>query len=206
MHATYPLSPCVMVARRLLGHTLDMWLAHALTLSRIPIAIGFWLSYGDWRLSLALVVLAALTDAADGTVARWWQRRTGDTRPSPGEWLDPIVDKFFILVVLAAIQVHDPVPWGIIALIVARELVLIPLAAIYRLVVQRNGRGEHAFKADPIGKAATVAELAAIAALVVGSRLVVPLAVVAGTLGVIAVIHYIARATHETFGHRPRRV
>ncbi len=182
-----------------------MWLAHALTLSRIPIAIGFWLTYGDWRWSLALVVLAALTDAADGTVARWWQRRTGDTRPSPGEWLDPLADKTFIIVVIAAIQVHDPVPWGLVALIVARELVLIPLAAVYRLVVR--GRGEHAFQADPIGKAATVAELVAIAALVVRSSLVVPLAILAGTLGIIAVIHYIARASQETFGdHRPRRV
>ena len=182
-----------------------MWLAHALTLSRIPIAIVFWLTYGDWRWSLALVVLAALTDAADGNVARWARRRTGDTGPSAGEWLDPLADKVFIIVVLAAIQAHDPVPWSIVALIVARELLLVPLAAIYRLVV--HGRGEHAFQADAIGKAATIAELAAIAALVVRSHLVVPLAVVAGTLGVIAVIHYIARASHETFENQgPRRV
>ena len=172
-----------------------MWLAHALTLSRIPIAIGFWLTYGDRRWSLALVVLAALTDAADGTVARWWQRRTGDTRPSLGEWLDPIADKTFIIVVLAAIQIHDPVPWGIVALIVARELVLIPLATFYRLVVR--SRGEHAFQAGSIGKAATVAELVAIAALVMGSSLIVPLAIVAGTLGIVAVIQYIARARHD---------
>lgn len=184
-----------------------MWLAHALTLSRIPIAIGFWLSYGNWRVSLALVALAALTDAADGTVARWWQRRTGDTRPSPGEWLDPLVDKIFILVVLAAIQIHDPVPWGIVVLIVARELVIIPLAAIYRLFVEPDSRSEHAFKADPIGKAATVAELVAIASLVAGpARLVWPLAALAGTLGILAVLHYISRATHDLFRRQgPRR-
>lgn len=182
-----------------------MWIAHALTLSRIPIAIGFWLTYGDWRWSLALVVLAALTDAVDGTAARWWRRRTGDTRPSMGEWLDPLVDKAFIIVVIAAIQMHDPVSWGLIALIVARELVLIPLAAIYRIVVR--DRGEHAFQAGSIGKAATVAELVAIAALVVRSSLVVPLAVIAGTLGIIAVIHYIGRASHEAMERPgPRRV
>lgn len=177
-----------------------MWLAHALTLSRIPIAVVFWLTYGDWRLSLALVVLAALTDAVDGTVARWARRRTGDTRPSAGEWLDPLADKAFIIGVLGAIQVHDPAPWGLIALIVARELLLIPLATIYRLVV--HGRGEHAFQADPIGKAATIAELVAIAALVIRSPIVVPLAVIAGTLGVIAVIRYIARASHEAFANQ----
>jgi cardiolipin synthase (CMP-forming) len=184
--------PHAVVARRLLGHTCIMWLAHALTLSRIPLAVVFWLTYGDWRLSLALVVVAALTDAADGTVARWARRRTGDTRPSPGEWLDPLADKAFIIVVLAAIQVHDPAPWAIVALIVARELLLIPLATLYRLVAQ--GRREHAFQAAPIGKAATIAELAAIVALVLKSWLVTPLAIAAAVLGVIAVINYIARA------------
>jgi cardiolipin synthase len=188
-----------------------MWLAHALTLSRIPIAIVFWLTYGDWRWSLALVVLAALTDAADGTVARWARRRTGDTRPSAGEWLDPLADKAFIILVLGAIQIHDPVPWWLVALIVARELLLIPLATIYRIVV--HGRGEHAFQASPIGKAATIAELFAIAALVMRSAVasvstfVVPIAVIAGVLGVLAVVSYIARARHEAHqDHAPRRV
>jgi cardiolipin synthase len=181
-----------------------MWIAHALTLSRIPIAVVFWLTYGDWRWSLALVVLAALTDAADGKVARWWQRKHGP-RHSLGEWLDPLADKVFIILVLGAIQTHDPVPWGLVALIVARELVLIPLATIYRLVA--HGRGEHAFQADPIGKAATIAELVALGALVlrtehlVSLQLIVPLALVAGSLGIIAVIHYIARARHEAHAH-----
>src|SRR5689334_15722067 len=94
-----------------------MWLAHALTLSRIPLAVAFWLTYGDWRWSLALVVLAALTDAADGHVARRARRMSGDNGPSPGEWLDPLADKLFIILVLAAIQVHDPVPWPLLALI-----------------------------------------------------------------------------------------
>jgi cardiolipin synthase (CMP-forming) len=176
-----------------------MWLAHALTLSRIPIAIVLWLTYGDWRWSVALVVLAALTDAADGNVARWSRRRSGDTRPSLGEWLDPLADKLFIVVVLGAIQVHDPAPWWVIAVIVARELLLVPLAMIYRIVA--HGRGEHAFQASPIGKAATIAELVAIAALLMRSSVasvasfVIPLSVIAGTLGVLAVINYIARAS-----------
>jgi cardiolipin synthase len=170
-----------------------MWLAHALTLSRIPIAVVFWLTYGTPWISLSLVVLAALTDAADGTVARWARRRTGDTRPSAGEWLDPLADKVFILVVLAVIQVYDPAPWPLVALIIARELVLLPLAAIYRLV--SRGRGEHAFQAEGIGKAATIAELVAIAMLIVYRPIVAPLAVTAGVLGLLAVVHYILRAT-----------
>ncbi|HUS28751.1 MAG TPA: CDP-alcohol phosphatidyltransferase family protein [Kofleriaceae bacterium] len=171
-----------------------MWLAHALTLSRIPIAAVFWLTYGQSRaLSLGLVVLAALTDAADGTVARWVKHR-GGSGSTLGEWLDPAADKLFIIGVLGAIQVHDPVPWSLIALIVARELLLVPLAAIYRFVV--HGRGEHAFKAGNIGKAATIAEIFAIGAIILHSRAVVPLAVAAAGLGIAAVVSYIWRATH----------
>lgn len=172
-----------------------MWLAHALTLSRIPIALAFWATYGNAALSFALVLLAALTDAADGNVARWARRRSGDTGPSAGEWLDPVADKIFILVVLGAIQVHDPAPWGLVALIVARELVLIPLAGLYRIVA--HGRGDHAFQADPIGKAATVAELVAIGTLIVYRPLLAPLALSAAALGLLAVAHYIVRATHH---------
>ena len=177
-----------------------MWLAHALTLLRIPLAVVFWLTYGNWRWSLVLVVLAAASDAVDGTVARWAKRKSGDTRPSIGEWLDPLADKAFIILVLGAIQMHDPAPWGVVALIVARELVLVPLAALYRLVA--HGRGEHAFQAAPIGKAATIAEFLAIAALVLRSYIasiagvVLPLAIVAGVLGLLAVTSYIARARH----------
>jgi len=169
-----------------------MWLANALTLSRIPLAGAFWVTYGHRGWSIALVVLAALTDAVDGTVARMAQHRRGVTGPTAGEWLDPLADKVFVIGVLAAIQVHDPAPWGVIALIAARELVLVPLAAAYRLVVP--GRAPHAFKAGPLGKAATVAELAAIAALILRAPVALPLAIAAAGLGLAAVITYVSRS------------
>lgn len=171
-----------------------MWLAHVLTLSRIPIALGFWWSYGDRRWSMALLALAALTDAADGAVARWSRRRTGITTPSAGEWLDPLADKVFVLVAIGAVQHHAPAPWPLVALIVARELVLIPLATVYRLAI--HGRGAHAFQAAPIGKAATVAEVAALAALVLYRPALPALAIVAGVLGVAAAARYVLRARH----------
>jgi cardiolipin synthase len=172
-----------------------MWLAHALTLSRIPIAVVFWLTYGDKLVSLALVVLAALTDAADGNVARWVKRRSGSTS-TLGEWLDPLADKVFVVLVLGAIQVHDPVPWWLMALIVARELVLVPVAMIYRIVV--HGRGEHAFQAGVLGKAATIAELAAIVAIILHSPFLLPLAITAAVLGLAAVASYIDRGMHSS--------
>ncbi|MCQ8205496.1 hypothetical protein NP569_24715, partial [Vibrio parahaemolyticus] len=69
---------------------------------------------------------------------------------------------------------------------------LIPLATIYRIAV--HGRGRHAFKADALGKAATIAEFVAVGALILRSSLIVPLAVIAATLGLVAVGHYIVRS------------
>lgn len=164
-----------------------MWLAHALTLSRIPLALGLWCAYGDRAVSLALVVLAALTDAADGTVARWMQRR-GHTRPAIGGWLDPLVDKLFVAIVLALVWVRlgDPL---VVVLVGARELLFLPLLGLYAALRPRLGE----LHADPIGKAATIAQLAALAAVFAAPAWALPAAAAAAVLGGAAAAHYAAR-------------
>jgi phosphatidylglycerophosphate synthase len=164
-----------------------MWLAHALTLSRIPIALALWCTYGDPARSLALVVLAALTDAADGNVARWMQRR-GHTRPAIGGWLDPLVDKLFVAIVLALVWIRAGSPLVVI-LVGARELLFLPLAALY--AARRPPPGE--LHADPIGKAATIAQFAALAAILAVPAWSLPAAVAAAALGLAAVAHYASR-------------
>jgi phosphatidylglycerophosphate synthase len=164
-----------------------MWLAHALTLSRIPIALALWCTYGDPARSLALVVLAALTDAADGNVARWMQRR-GHTRPAIGGWLDPLVDKLFVAIVLALVWIRAGSPLVVI-LVGARELLFLPLAALY--AARRPPPGE--LHADPIGKAATIAQFAALAAILAAPAWSLPAAVAAAALGLAAVAHYASR-------------
>jgi len=168
-----------------------MWLAHALTLSRIPIAIGLWWSYGDPAWSVALVALAAGTDAADGNVARWMQRR-GRTQPDIGGWLDPLVDKIFVALVLAVIWVHSQ-SLLTIGLIGARELVLLPLLVVY--LAQRRPTGE--LRADPIGKAATIAQFVALAVAVSEPRWAIVPACVAAVLGLVAVGHYVVARMHK---------
>ena len=166
-----------------------MWLAHALTLSRIPIALAVVAAYGDPARCVAWIVAAAATDAADGNVARWMQRR-GHTRPDIGGWLDPLVDKLFVAIALAAIWYHTRA-LDVIALIGARELVLVPVAIAY-LARRRPVRDLHA---DWLGKLATIAQFAALAvALALPARALVA-AAVAGALGVAAAVHYAARFT-----------
>lgn len=164
-----------------------MWLAHLLTLSRLPIAVGLTQTYAQPAWSVALIALAALTDALDGNVARWMQRR-GHTRPDIGGWLDPLVDKIFVIVVLATIWVHTR-DVLLIALIAARELVLVPLVIAY---VARRRPASH-LHADAIGKAATIAQFVACAVAIAKPGAALPVAALAAALGLAAVVHYVMR-------------
>ena len=164
-----------------------MWFAHALTLSRIPIALGLVASYGDRLWSVVLIALAAATDAADGTVARRARRR-GAVGADIGGWLDPLVDKLFVAIVLATIWFHTR-DLVLIGLIAARELVLVPLVIVY---LARRRPTSH-LRADPVGKAATIAQFVACAVAVAAPRAALPVAAVAAVLGLAAVVHYIVR-------------
>jgi len=177
-----------------------MWLAHALSLSRIPLAVALWCVWGDPVWSAVLVALAALSDTADGRVARWMKRR-GSRGPDIGGWLDPLVDKLFVAIVLAAVclQTHA---FGLIALIGARELVLVPLVVVY--VARRTRRVP--LHADWLGKLATIAQFIALCVIALAPDDALPPAVAAGVLGLVAAGHYvIAAAAAERRAHRDGR-
>jgi phosphatidylglycerophosphate synthase len=158
-----------------------MWPAHVLTLSRIPIAIAmFWAS---GLLAVALVGLAALTDTLDGNVARWLKRR-GHTRPDIGGWLDPLVDKLFVVIVVIALGTKvDPL---LLALIATREVLLVPISVAWLI---KHGTLDHVH-ADAIGKAATVVQMVALAIVLGWPTIGFYAAVGAALLGFAAAVHY----------------
>jgi phosphatidylglycerophosphate synthase len=166
-----------------------VWLAHGLTLSRVPLALALWSLWGDPVWSVAVLALAALSDAADGMVARWAKRR-GWPGPDIGGWLDPAVDKLFVVVVLAAIWMHTQ-QLALIALVGARELVLVPLLAVY-LAFRRQRRE---LRADRLGKLATIAQFIALCVIALAPDHALPAAVVAAVLGLAAAGHYVVAAT-----------
>ena len=173
-----------------------MWLANALTIARIPLAAVFWLTYGDVKWSIGVVAAAAVSDALDGRIARRARARIGPRASHAGEWLDPIADKIFVFAVLAAIVAHGAATWQLAVLVAARELVIVPLGIVYRLALVARPPVEHAFQADALGKATTVAQMFAVAAIIAGSPAAVPLAALAAVLGLAASAHYVVRATH----------
>jgi cardiolipin synthase (CMP-forming) len=168
-----------------------MWAAHLLTVSRIPLALAFWAVATRPTWGVLVLATAALTDVFDGAVARRAVRRGATGRWTRiGGWLDPVCDKVLAVSVLGAIAVQLDVPLYYLALIGARELVLVPVAIAYRLSALRS-RVRYEFRAARIGKLATAAQFVAVIAIVVDHPWYPALAGIAGVIGVAAASHYL---------------
>lgn len=174
-----------------------MWLAHALTLSRIPIAVGFGWAFGHTAWAVGLIALAALTDVLDGAIARWMKRH-GARGSDIGGWLDPLADKLFVAIVLTVIWSHTG-ELAVVALIGARDLVVVPLVAMY---AARHPAAVRELRADRYGKAATVVQLGALAIVVAAPRWALPAAGVAALAGLVAAGHYIVIAARTATQRR----
>jgi phosphatidylglycerophosphate synthase len=171
-----------------------MWLAHALTLIRIPLIAVFWLAAPGIAWAVAIAA-AAVSDALDGRVARRALRVHPPPHPgwwSIGSWLDPLVDRLFVFGLLAATLARAPENTAIVLLVALRDLALVPLVAIYELV--RRGRPRLPIYAHPIGKLTTVVQLIALAAIVMHVPGVGLLAVGSAVLGALTVAHYVMAA------------
>jgi phosphatidylglycerophosphate synthase len=172
-----------------------MWLAHLLTVARIPLAVAFWLVAPHPHWAVSVLGVAALTDLADGHVARRARQRAPQTGrwADAGAWLDPLCDKTFAITVLTALAVRLDVGIGLLLLIAARELVLVPLALIYRLTPLHD-RFRYDFRSMPAGKHATIAQFLAIVAILLEVPGATVLAIGAAIVGLDAAARYLARA------------
>jgi phosphatidylglycerophosphate synthase len=171
-------------------------LPNLLSLSRLPLGGVFWVALGPTAtplhagLALGVMALAAVTDMLDGNIAR----RRGVSTAGMGSWLDPICDKLFVGAVLAALHFQRGVPLWLLAVIVARELMQLPIVVVYRLFPTLRHWLRYDFRASHLGKAATIIQFLAIGCLVMGWEAAVPLAWAAFGVGLVALIDYVRRA------------
>jgi phosphatidylglycerophosphate synthase len=82
---------------------------------------------------------------------------------------------------------------GLLALIVARELLQLPMSIVYRTIPTLRRWLRYDFRASVLGKAATIAQFLAIGALVAGLPAHLPV-YLAFALGIIALGDYLRRA------------
>lgn len=173
-----------------------------LTLVRFPLAAVLWVAPRSVPFLFAMAALAGISDILDGWAARHLRARA-ERQGAPreeiersralGAWLDPVCDKTFMASLLAVVWVggHAPLAW--LLLVAARDLVQAALVAIYHAVPALPSKVSVDFTAGAIGKAATVAQFMAVAALLVGAHFAFELCVATAVLGLAAVAYYVSR-------------
>jgi cardiolipin synthase (CMP-forming) len=137
------------------------------------------------------VLLAAVTDTIDGTLAR----RFG-TADSVGAYFDPIVDKLFLSAVYICLAMISTVPWWLVIEIFTRDVVILASSGTLLLLDRRRR-----FPPSVWGKASTFLQIGCALAILVNNAfpgavasrwqyaLFVPVAAVTAFSG----IHYLWR-------------
>ncbi len=113
-----------------------MNLPNKLTLLRvgmIPFFVFFLLfdslSYGKY-IALAIFIIAALTDALDGYIARKYNLITNF-----GKFMDPLADKLLVSAALICFVQMQLIPAWVVIIIISREFII----SGFRLVASDNG-------------------------------------------------------------------
>ena len=111
----------------------------------------FLLVVGDYIAALITLVVASLSDLLDGYLARRLKQVT-----RLGQILDPAADRLYIFAALVGLAANQLVPWWIVVVIVARDILLVVLG----VVLANHGFGP--LPVHQLGKVATFTLMTAI--------------------------------------------
>ncbi len=108
-----------------------------------------------YLLSFILFVAAGLTDALDGMLARVLKQRS-----MLGHYLDPVADKLLLSTIFLVLLHKSLIPITVTVLVFGRDVAILLVAAILYAAV-----GRREFHPSIFGKANTLAQIAAVAAV-----------------------------------------
>jgi cardiolipin synthase len=174
-----------------------MTLPNFITLVRMAIIPFFVIAVvdGDYRLALWIFLLAGITDALDGWIARRFAMRS-----VVGAYLDPLADK--LLVTAAYVSLTIPlgqevvIPLWLTILALFRDFLILLMAAVLYLV-----EGLRRFPPSKLGKAATFAHVATVLVVLLANVFDLPTMVPTGffyltfALVILSGFSYIYRAS-----------
>lgn len=108
-----------------------MTVANMITILRLLLvpAVIYWLLSGDWRLAFAGFVVAGVSDAVDGFIARRFNQHS-----RLGAYLDPIADKLLLVGVFVMLGVLGELPLWLVVLAVSRDGLIIGAVALASLM------------------------------------------------------------------------
>lgn len=110
---------------------------------------------GHYLLSFALFVAAGLTDALDGLLARALKQRS-----MLGHYLDPVADKLLLSTLFLVLFYKGLIPATVTVLVFGRDVGILLVAALLYAAV-----GRREFHPSIFGKANTLAQICAVAAV-----------------------------------------
>ncbi len=106
----------------------------------------------NWHWALGLLVLAGVSDALDG-----WLARVLDQRTMLGQYLDPIADKLLLSSLFLVLAIAHKIPWKYTVLVLSRDVcILLTCMALYATVGFRD------FRPSIFGKINTVCQIGAV--------------------------------------------
>lgn len=169
-------------------------LPNFLTLLRIVAIPVFLIFLTDGRAEAALVVfvLAGITDALDGAIARLTNSKT-----TLGAYMDPLADKMLILSAFVVFASMDVVPRWLTVVVISRDvIILVGYLSLFLLTQQLME-----IRPSAISKAATLLHLATLSAVLlslwraksVSSRAQATLFGVTGIVTAVSGFHYMYR-------------
>ncbi len=129
-----------------------------LRLLGVPLFVWLILGPHDDIVAVVVLALAGFTDWLDGHLARAWHQTS-----RVGQMLDPVADRLYIGAIVVSLAVLDLIPWWLVAILLARELVLLAILPALRT------RGYTSLPVHFIGKAATFCLLYAFPAVLLGA-------------------------------------
>ncbi|MCL2784122.1 MAG: CDP-alcohol phosphatidyltransferase family protein [Propionibacteriaceae bacterium] len=140
-------------------------------LAGIPIFLWCLLGLRSDVIAILVLVLSGVTDFLDGYLARIWKQVS-----RLGQVLDPIADRLYILAIIVGLAVREVLPWELVIVLIARDLMLATLIPALR------ARGYASLPVHFLGKIATFCLLYAFPLILLGNQ-VFPGALFFSTLG-----------------------
>ena len=102
-------------------------LPNILTLARlclVPLSVVF-ITAPDWQAAFLVFVIAGLTDALDGWIAKHYHLET-----ELGAYLDPLADKALLVSIYIALTMAHEMPAALTILVVSRDIMIVSAVLI----------------------------------------------------------------------------
>jgi len=121
---------------------------------------------GDSRKALLIFLVAGITDALDGFIARFW-----DQKSLLGAYLDPLADKLlltsaYVVLSIPSLNRGAEIPLWVTILVIARDMLIVVLALVVYLVA-----GVRKFPPSPLSKVNTAMQVSAVILVLVSGTL-----------------------------------